>query len=587
MPHACALTVLVSLLSLLLLPACQPPSTTVDVLTPWSIATAERTVTLHVHASHAAAADSNPGTDAVAPLRTIQRAVDLALEHAAAGEATRILIHPGTYRETVDIADRGETAPPLTLEAVESGTAIISGSDVLADWARRDDGSHTHAWPHLFGWIDNPWPGLMPMTLPGFRRELLFVDGTPQTQVFDLKDLRPGSYLVDEAAGLVFWQPQADVDVASATVEAAVRPLPKYGPHSKLLRAMKVHGLVLRGLVFEHAASMPFSDGAVALRDCHNVIVEDCTIRYNGGFGLDAEITNGRFTRVTADHNGTVGMSGSYDNTLFEHCSTSHNNWRGALFGATGWAPCGFKFAGSNRLVIRDHHAHRNHASGGWLDDSNTDVLIERYTAVNNFRSGLSLEANLGPITIRDSVFAGNAVGINGFDNSNVTIENSTFVDNHSKQVRIAGSSPLSDAELDQYKGWRRHRLAGRRPPENWTFRNTTLAAGADHADVRLIDYWMRSSYTDAAGTPYLDRLNRTLTLDRVTFAHPQPDAPVFPADKGQRANWATWKQSLTEPDARFDAAAYARAARLAARRAGQPITGFPDSSVNLDDPGQ
>jgi hypothetical protein len=66
--------------------------------------------------------DGNPGTSPGAPLRTIQRAADL----AQAGDL--VLIQPGVYRESVSVARSGTAAQPIVFRG-SAGGAILDGAD--------------------------------------------------------------------------------------------------------------------------------------------------------------------------------------------------------------------------------------------------------------------------------------------------------------------------------------------------------------------------------------------------------------------------------------------------------------------------
>jgi hypothetical protein len=551
-----------------------------EFTTPWE---QRQNVDEVLHVSAARGDDGSPGTPDQ-PVRTLQRAVDLAKAHAHDGRGTRVVLAAGTYRETVDIADRAADAP-LIIEAEEPGQAIISGSDVFSDWNAHAgrDGVLEAAWPHKMGWVPNPWPGLMELKGEGLRRELLFIDGHPMRQVADLSELSPGTYLVDEPASRLLLKPPDGVEIAKSQVEVSVRPQKRTGVHSKLLRAAGVKNLTLRGLVFEHAASNPFNDPAVVIRGCQNVLIEHCTMRYNNGVGLgfsapDGQVTrNVRIVNVKANENGTLGMEGTFHNGVIEKCETSRNNWRGAQWGATGWAPCGFKFAFVDGLVMRDHQAISNHASGAWFDDSNANVLIERLWSINNFRSGISLEANVGRFVIRDSIFTGNSTGVNGFDSGNVTIENCLIAANMSRQIRIAGSSPISEAELkDITPGWRRHRLGGRRPPENWTLRGNVIGVTAEQSKARLIDFWMRGEWDDPSGKPYFDRTIRSLVDESNTFSHPdEQSGKLFPSADGTGSSRAQWQQMGRTQNAVWSAEAIRKALEDAERETGHKPTGF------------
>ncbi|MFP4053798.1 MAG: right-handed parallel beta-helix repeat-containing protein [Phycisphaerae bacterium] len=75
--------------------------------------------------------DENPGTWA-RPLRTIGRAAEL----IEPGQTC--YIRGGTYRETVRPARSGEPSAPIVFEAFRNERVIISGCDVVDNWARQD-----------------------------------------------------------------------------------------------------------------------------------------------------------------------------------------------------------------------------------------------------------------------------------------------------------------------------------------------------------------------------------------------------------------------------------------------------------------
>jgi hypothetical protein len=66
--------------------------------------------------------DANPGTSSTAPLRTIQRAADL----ATAGDL--VLVQPGVYRETVTVRRSGTASQPIVFRGTAAGV-VIDGSD--------------------------------------------------------------------------------------------------------------------------------------------------------------------------------------------------------------------------------------------------------------------------------------------------------------------------------------------------------------------------------------------------------------------------------------------------------------------------
>lgn len=350
---------------------------------------------------------------------------------------------------------------PLIIEGVGDGEVVVSGSDVFQEWTESEiEHVFVHSWPYDFGWEPNPWPGDLALKYSkGTRRELLFLNKNPMTQVVEASELAEGTYLVDEETDRVLFYPPVGVNLEEALVEISVRPEALYGADSKLLRVFRVNNLMLRDLVFEHAAAGSLAnDATIAFRGCSNIVIEDVTICSSNGFGLsmggqgDTPAENYLIRNFKSIGSGALAMDGGgLSNSLFDGGEIRQTNWRGALWGATGWAPCGFKFASYYGMHMRDFTISQTHASGVWMDTGNRDILFERVYAVNNYRSGFSLEGNKGPITIRDSIIFGNSTRINGFDNSGVVVENTLIVKNTERQVRFAGSHPLSEEELLQF----------------------------------------------------------------------------------------------------------------------------------------
>ncbi len=163
----------------------------------------QETAFLYVDAT--AGSDSNPGTQAL-PLKTIGKAVQLAVVNNQNSIGTRVTINPGTYRENIFMgATTTDTNLPITFQAATNGTVIVSGSVLYTGW--QPDGGNSsifkNAWP-------NKW-GLCPANPTGppeqsivLRREMIFVNGTQLTQVLSRAQVLPGTFFVDEAGATVY-----------------------------------------------------------------------------------------------------------------------------------------------------------------------------------------------------------------------------------------------------------------------------------------------------------------------------------------------------------------------------------------------
>lgn len=545
------------------------------------------THTLHVNQAHDRAAKGNPGT-LEAPFDTIQAAVEFALGPDAPDGGLRILIAPGVYRETVDINGWRKEYPLLVEGDPDSDRPVVlSGSDVLREWAAvpGTDRIFQHAWPHKFGPQPNPWPGLMPMEEgTSFRRELFFVNGRPYRQVYKHQALTEGTYLVDEEREKIYFKPDSEFPAESPLIEASVRPVPKYGAHSKLIRVVDSQNIALRHLVVQHAATVPFNSGAVQFLGTENLFVEDCVFQWNNGSGLALVRYQGRspqhvtLRRIQANHNGTMGMEGGMHHGWIVDSETNHNNWRGAALGATGWAPCGFKLSGLHRVRMENHTANYNHASGGWFDDHIEHVEILNFVAINNYRSGLSLEAVDGPLRVENSLLMGNSTGINLFDSVNISMENNRVLNNRQRGIRIAGSTPLPAEELAEVTpDWRRMRLSSRRPPADIRILNSVIGHTEPDSSGALIEFGMREhAFLLEDGTRPLDQTLATLTVRGNTYAVPQGPSRSFRDAMNEPISLEEWQALLGQDlDVHWDPEAIAATLQQAIEEQGVRPTGF------------
>lgn len=506
---------------------------------------------------------------------TITAALREAGRHARAGQSVRIRIAPGVYPETLEISSHGDTPPLLILESTGPEMVTVCGGEVLGEWqvVAGSPGRWQHRLPASLPVQANPWPGLMPTNVPHFRHELLFWDGTPLFLAMSEEELRPGSYLIDEDGGRILLVPPTGGDPRKTTLMASVRPTTTRGTHSKLLRIYHRDNVVVRGIRFRYAMTEAFQ-GAVQVLGSTGILLEDCEMVHNSGAGLlinptrDRPAANIVLRRVRANENGFIGIVGGFHDGVMEDCETSDNNRRGARFGATGWAPCGFKLSGLERVRILNHRANRNFASGAWFDDEIRHVHVEGLVAVGNYRAGLSTEAVRGPMRIVNAVLAGNSGGWNLFDSTDVTVSRSVILDNASYQIRLAGSTPLTEEALAEFRQeWRRRRLSKRTPPMDVRlFESKVGVSSAGSADARLLHFGMRErAFTLPDGESTLRGTIRSLRFSGNTYAHPKGEgAALFPDLTDTPIPLQAWK-ALVQPadaDAVWDASpfeAYAR----------------------------
>jgi parallel beta-helix repeat protein len=392
--------------------------------------------TIHVNNNHPAASDDNAGTEEQ-PLASVSKAVDVAQRNNQRSTGTRVIVHPGTYRESIQLKGHPrDTDAAIIIEAKQKGTAIISGSEIWTGW-RKDEisGFYSHPWPYKWGVKGNPWTQDKITVSPIVRRrEMIFAEGQPLTQVLSMRELTNGSFYVHEEKATVYLALMPETRIDSTVVEVATRAV--------LLDLDRKRNVTLRGLVFQHDNST-FGDSAVAVKNSSRILMEDCTVHWNNWSGLDFQSSD----RITArrnmvNSNGGAGITvWKVKNLLFEDNETSANNWRGAMGRFYGWAVAGIKSMRVHNGIYRRHKAVGNQTRGMWFDYDNVNIDVDSAILCSNFADGINLEANQGPIAIRNSTICRNrnGPGIIGGHSEKVRLDGNIIYGNGGSQIRIVG----------------------------------------------------------------------------------------------------------------------------------------------------
>lgn len=373
--------------------------------------------------------DAQTGSDVASgtidtPLQTVQAAINKAITYNKKGIATKVIINPGTYRESPSLEKAsGQTSATITLEAATSGTAIISGSDVLSGWNHYSSTLYSHSWPYSLDGCSLPsgWPTTYaPIAL---RAEMIFVNGVPLTQVMSYADLRPGTFYIDDSTQQVYASPAAGVDMDTATVEATAR--------RQTLTVEGQNNVVLRGLVFEHAASC-INDSGANITGSYNVLVDGVQALWNNWGGLAVNTsTDVTVEDSTASHNGGLGFEAYKDQyALYSANESDYNNWRGAQAAFYDWGMGGTKMLLMRNTTVQDHHSYNNQAQGLWFDTDNEDITIDYATLAGNVMAAAQIEANEGPITLENSTLCSSGLGVNMLESEKVTVQGNVFYNN-------------------------------------------------------------------------------------------------------------------------------------------------------------
>lgn len=330
------------------------------------------------------------------PLRTIQAAAD----RARPGDG--ILIREGVYRETVRPRTGGDgPGRRVTFAAYPGETVVVSGSELLpGPWTETPEGWRT-AWPREL-------PAYVGDLGDALRRELVTADGTVLRPDFDSGTgrLAPDAFR-PEGPDTAVRALIVGVNPATAHLEAAERtvlfaPLDLANPYADCGSAGQPAWLRLVGLTFRHAANRA-QWGAVCLGRS-DALVEDVTVEWTNGLGIDTSGERHVVRRTRANDNGQMGWGGSCSGCLFEDTEAARNNWRGV---DAYWEAGGGKWTHSSGSTWRRHRATDNDGPGLWLDIDNHGNRIEDALLVGNMGAGLILELNTTETVVERAYVAG------------------------------------------------------------------------------------------------------------------------------------------------------------------------------------
>lgn len=485
---------------------------------------------IYVNNQHPKANDNNKATNKNLPVKTIGKATEIALENKGKNVGTKIIIYPGIYRESILLNPNNlKNDAPIIFAAKEPGKTIISGADIWNNWQKLGNSNiYTHHWPYNWGFSGNPWTewkvNLQPIVQ---RREMVFVGKKLLKQILSPADITPGTFSVSEQDDLIYIYPPDGTNLKKTQVEVAIRP--------NIFIAKNLKNLVLRGLIFQHANSV--LQEAVRIENTTNVLIENVQFIWNnwGGFHL-SKTENVIIRNSKANYNGERGFSGDTSkNLLMENTENSYNNWRGAWGEFYGW-DAGQKFVYLNNLTMRKYKAVKNQAAGLWFDTGNKNILVEEAYICNNINYSLYIEANPGPITIKNSVICNNRdinsqslgewynPGVLAAVSQNVILAGNVICGNDRSQIRIIDQfdRDYTDVETEH---------KSKIKMENWLFKNNLIIS--NKSNNNLIE------------TPQWNHLFKTLNLEENTWYNPN-NTKVFKVD-GRQLDFTKWQSLMVK----------------------------------------
>lgn len=291
--------------------------------------------------------DTNTGTTLQAPLRSLQRAMDLV------GPGDTVLMRGGTYREHVTFRTNGTPSQPITIQAVSNEIPVLKGSAPVTGWTL-----HTGRIWQVSGWTNwsqQVFVDDMPLQMIGRTRITYY-----QPVGLDANDLYPGSFYVDtNTATLLVWLADGGAPTGRL-VEAGV------GDYKAVLRVG--HHYRVEGLHIRHANVIVDWPAVILSQGSH---MRNCHITHNDVAGVMVS-DNAILEQCVIANNGVVGVQSLYTNITIRGNLIYSNNVRG--FDFDNFAG-GIKLYATGTARVESNQVFNNFCNGIWVDFCRDDSL--------------------------------------------------------------------------------------------------------------------------------------------------------------------------------------------------------------------
>jgi hypothetical protein len=330
---------------------------------------------------------------------------------SAAPTGATFFFEPGIYRRVVIRPKEGQTF-------IGAEGAILNGSDVLTNWTQSGKlwviGGQTQQGRVHTGDSE-----------PGFDRagfpQTVFVDDEPLKPVDALSKVVPGTFYFDYGADKIY---------------IANNPTGQKVEAGKLAFAIggNAQNVTVQNFVIEKY-DPTIQDGAI--QGGQGWTIRDNEVRLNyavGIIGRDGSKIIGNYVH----DNGQMGLGGSGDNILVQGNEIAKNGYWSGI--DVLWEGGGFKYADTDRLVVRGNYSHDNHGSGMWTDINNIHTLYEDNLVVHNTHVGIQHEISYDAV-IRNNTLIGNGYGDprGWLWGAEIQIQNSRNVDVYGNRIDMTG----------------------------------------------------------------------------------------------------------------------------------------------------
>jgi hypothetical protein len=396
--------------------------------------------------------DANPGT-ATAPLRTIQRAADLARPGAL------VTVHEGIYRERVDPPRGGTADHRIVFQAAPGEVVEIRGSEVISQWERHGPGVWTTRIPESVLLDGNPFTEeiggdwfwgeeRVHHTADVFYNGQSLFEAVDRDGVLNptrqISAVDPDSSLLTWFAepnsdGTILWINVGDGDPRDGAAEVAVRPA-VFAPSKSGVSYVTVRGFRMCHAATQWAPPTAAQPGLVGPGWSVGWIIEDNVIHHSRctgiSLGQDGRFGDNEWTRLRVKH-GTqrqrevvfralnAGWSrdvcGSHvvrRNTIHDCEQAGIVGHLGAIFSEisdnhiydihvkaqfNGAEIAGIKLHAPIDTIISGNRIHHT-GRGIWLDWQAQGTRISRNLLYGNSSEDVFVEVSHGPCTIDNNL---------------------------------------------------------------------------------------------------------------------------------------------------------------------------------------
>jgi len=397
----------------------------------------------------ATGSDQDGGT-LTAPFKTISKAAVLA------GPGDTVLIGPGTYREAVRLSTGGTQDKPIVFKAIQPGTVVIDGADVITGWSNVEGSIYSSDWNYDF-YVSRNSDGTLKrfvgLTAPDGYSEQVFYNGQRLKHVATYGELTAGEFFIDWDRNKMYVSLADGANPNENLMEASTRDrlfISKF-VSGKMVDA---HNIWLDGVTITRAANFP-QRGALSTNTGWRI--SNVTVEQANGLGIGIAGKNVVLLNVTAQNNGQAGMgSGGSINALVMNSTSQGNNWKGF---SPGWEAGGGKFSNTDGLTFVNHTARNNVGQGLWFDSKNTNYLVKdsrfygnKGLTANWQGTGLFLEISDGPGRVEGNTFTNNSgAGVEICESMGVTVRNNTFVNDHLNMRNMTGRGEYKLFDIQVY----------------------------------------------------------------------------------------------------------------------------------------